>query len=209
MTARDDKMFSRPPGTDRPASESAGRAPARRRLLLRGATAAVPTILTLHSGSAMAARSSFLISRAVGTPEGADGSYLCLDVSNATELEDGLYDLGDEGLYDVTKIDGSASYYKDPDGSQRASVADLCESGEFHYKRGGLGGGGSVEAPGTGAVTPGHSSLVRQSKAVDAAQAAVAPDASGLEQVRVQGRGMLVSATALSSFANRVIVREI
>lgn len=203
MTARDQKNAPRPAQADSPSQDDRKRAPARRRLVLRGAAAAVPSILTLHSGSALAARSSFLISRADGTALSDNGKYLCMDLTGADQIGPDLYDLGDNPAPQITTIDGSAAYYKDAEGTQRASAIEVCESGELYYRSGGTVNGPAASAPATG-----QGSLIRQSKSVAAAPTVSSP-AEGLEQVQVSGRGMLVSATALRSFANHIVVREI
>ena len=203
MMARDQENALRPAKADLPLPGDRESAPARRRLVLRGAAAAVPTVLTLHSGSALAARSSFLISRAEGMPLSDDGKYLCMDLTGTTEVGPNIYDLGDNSNPLVTKIDGSATYYKDAEGNLPATVIEVCETGDPYYKRGGMASGQMASAP-----TPGQSSLIRQSKGVAAAPTASSPT-EGLTQVQVSGRGMLVSATALQSFASRIIVKEI
>lgn len=178
-------------------------APARRRLMLRGAAAAVPTILTLHSGSAIAARSSFLISRADGAPVNEQGKHMCLDLTGSTEVAPNVYDLGDNPsppAPQVTTIDSTAEYYKDPSGSQQALAQEICETGDVFYKK---------TAGDIAAASPGESGMVRQSKAVQGGFLPQNATDGAFQPVQVQGRGILVSATALRSFANHVVVREI
>ena len=65
-----------------------------RRQLLKGSVKAMPVVLTLHSGAALA-RSSNLISGS-GTVD-IDGKYRCLDTSNLEPLSgsNDLYDFGE------------------------------------------------------------------------------------------------------------------
>lgn len=206
MTARNENDKTMPAGAERPTGDPSakGVAPARRRLVLRGAAAAVPTILTLHSGSAAAARSSFLISKADGAPVGADGKHMCMDLSGAQPVDgmSNVYDLGDNPAPQITKIDGAGEYYKDGNGSERAYAQEICETGDVYYKK-------TVTSSGLqSGTTTVDSSPVRQSSSTDGGWL---PSGSGdtLQPVQVQGRGMLVSATALRSFAAAVTVREI
>ena len=177
-------------------------APARRRLVLRGAAAAVPAILTLHSGSAVAARSSFLISGS--TNVGADGKYRCLDLTNAVQdtTNRNLYDLGDDGQHSLTLIDGKAEYYADSELTQRVYPEAMCRDGGTYYKK--LADGSSQEF--VASDLTGKSGMVRQSSAVESG---FLPESTTQPPtVEVQGRGMLISATARSSFAGRLLFKE-
>ncbi|MBN9462566.1 MAG: hypothetical protein J0H00_15255 [Burkholderiales bacterium] len=173
-----------------------------RRAMLRGAAAAVPTILTLHSGAALA-RSSNLLTVADGAPLDAKGRNLCVDESSV-KVEPGPpkgYDLGEPAHANVTAIPTGRTYYRDTgrDGPT-VSPQEMCQTGgEFYYK--------------------GNPAL----DALDASSASGSEDAAGFGvrmsadwQKKNQGwkkvsvpRGGLVSATALASFAGRVNVREI
>lgn len=82
-----------------------------RRMLLRGASASVPAILTLQSGAALA-RSSNLIG---GNPySGADhGKYNCLDFDGIQRTDKpNVYDLGSPPMAHVTRIDADSRYYR-------------------------------------------------------------------------------------------------
>lgn len=168
--------------------------PARRRILVRGAAAAVPTILTLHSGSAVAARTSFLISKASGAPVDNAGRNMCLDLRSVKEeLAPNVYDLGDPPSPEVTYIRTTESYYREQnESSATVSPMEMCESGGDYYVK--TTGGGSTS------TTTGSDRTVRVSSPVDAS--------ADWNKVTVQ-KGVLVSATALSSFVGRVIIREI
>jgi len=92
------------------AQEQAGNVPElmSRRAVLRGATATVPTILTLTSGAALA-RSSNLI----GTIQTADGDVLCLDprsTNGPIRENPNVYDLGSRPYAEVTQIPSSYRY---------------------------------------------------------------------------------------------------
>jgi hypothetical protein len=79
-----------------------------RRTVLRGATATVPTILTLTSGAALA-RSSNLI----GTIQQANGDVLCLDprsTDGPTRRNPNVYDLGSPPYAEVTRIPQGNQY---------------------------------------------------------------------------------------------------
>lgn len=99
MTVRQDEANGSTQRLDEAAGNTGAQSPVpsrprlTRRLMLRGAGAALPAMLTLHSGAALA-RSSNLIS---GSGEvGGDGTALCLDESAGTPLEENLVDLGDD-----------------------------------------------------------------------------------------------------------------
>ena len=79
-----------------------------RRALLRGATATVPTILTLTSGAALA-RSSNLIGVTQSTTQ---DPVLCLDPASAQRVTDSIYDLGSPAYGEVTRF-SSANKYRD------------------------------------------------------------------------------------------------
>lgn len=141
-----------------------------RRLLLRGATAAVPAILTLQSGAALARSSNLIGANRYGGAQ--DGKYNCLDFDgiDATDKPN-VYDLGSPPMAHVTRIDADSRYYRtDPDqesrwgdGPQEVSKPKMCADGGTYYRK----------------------SRWRTT------------------QVRVK-RGMLVSATAMTSFSSGI-----
>lgn len=94
-----------------------------RRTLLRGATATVPTILTLTSGAALA-RSSNLI----GTIQQANGDVLCLDprsTNGPTRRNPNVYDLGSPPYAEVTRIP-QANQYRAKDTHEAMTPAEVC-----------------------------------------------------------------------------------
>lgn len=94
-----------------------------RRTVLRGATATVPTILTLTSGAALA-RSSNLI----GTIQQANGDVLCLDprsTDGPTRRNPNVYDLGSPPYAEVTRIP-QANQYRAKDTHKAMTPAEVC-----------------------------------------------------------------------------------
>ncbi len=141
-----------------------------RRAMLRGASAAVPAILTLHSGAALA-RSSNLIGAAKYAGQ-QGGKYRCLDIDGIGGTDKpNVYDLGEPAMGHVTRIDAQSSYYAtDPDRRDRygstpseVSKPKMCADGGTYYRK----------------------------------------DRHRTRQVNVK-RGVLVSATALSSFSSGI-----
>ena len=95
-----------------------------RRTLLRGATATVPTILTLTSGAALA-RSSNLI----GTIQEANGDVLCLDprsTKGPTRSNPNVYDLGSPPYAEVTRIP-LANQYRAKDTLEAMTPTEVCQ----------------------------------------------------------------------------------
>jgi hypothetical protein len=142
-----------------------------RRSLLSGASkAAVPVIVTLYSGSGIAAQaiSSNLISSS--TNQGAvGGKFLCLDTGQVPSVDGKprVYDIGN-GRVPVTRIT-DISYSRQQNNSAGAVVkgdAMCAEGGTFYRKQ------------------------------------------AGFPQVNVP-KGVLVSATALSSFAGKIDYTDI
>lgn len=172
-----------------------------RRRMIRGATAAVPTILTLHSGAALA-RTSNLIGRAPGAPVDAAGNNMCLNESSVAEVLEGgqRYDLGEPAHGEVTNIptmDGRRFYDNDQLAGTPLTGQEMCErGGTFYYE--------SADPTASDLGAQARADLIRQSfipEAVDATEKAVA----GVDVPR----GGLVSATALASFAGRIVFRTI
>lgn len=143
-----------------------------RRALIKGAAGALPAILTLQSGAALA-RSSNMIS--TSSPEEAKDSYgrtLCMDgrsVSPAQGEGGQVYDMGEPPYARVTAIaDREYYWHSEQDGFGKIDESEMCEKGgTYYYKR-----------------------------------------RWGMGQVNVR-KGMLVSATALSSFAGKVDIIDI
>lgn len=134
---------------------------------------AVPAILTLQSGSALA-RSSNLIG-AAGNAGPSGGKYSCLDFDGIDSAgKPGVYDLGTPPMAHVTRIDAQSRYYKS-DPSQQGGWSGW--------------GGGSSEVP-------------KQKMCADGGDY-YRQDRYRTRRVNVK-RGVLVSATALSSFSSGI-----
>jgi len=136
-----------------------------RRSILRGTVIAMPAILTLQSGAALA-RSSNLISASTTAYTDAAGRTLCLDV-NSVYPADGsgqVYDVGDPPFAKVNAIT-DREHFTSPNSA--VSEATMCrDGGTYLYKD------------------------------------------SGWKEVTVP-KGILVSATALASFAGGIAITDI
>jgi hypothetical protein len=136
-----------------------------RRALLRGASAAVPTILTLHSGAALAQTSNLVGAQPFATKE--NNQYRCLDTSSVYRSNKAnVYDLGSPPMGHVTRIQADGAYYRPGSNGQQSNDAvtgpTMCQEGGTFYRK-----------------------------------------SSGWTQVSVE-QGVLVSATALSSFSSAI-----
>ena len=169
---------------ERPTQSPVAKASVSRRALLRGASAAVPTILTLHSGAALA-RSSNLI----GTVDSASraknrsGQIQCLDQASAVDGTPAKLDLGEQPMLHVQYIN-QRSYYRGKsngqtgDLSRPVSIEQMCREGGTFWYREQSGNWWSPQLKWK-ATTGGYNNR-------------------GVE------RGFLVSATALTSFASSI-----
>lgn len=144
-----------------------------RRAMLSGAgKAAVPAIITLYSGAALA-RSSNLIG--VNKHQGAEhDKFRCLDTSSVYRTDKpNVYDLGRDPMAHVTRIDARRDYFAvDHRGNrtnQKVPGNKMCADGGQYFRR-----------------TGGNS----------------------YQKVNVR-KGVLVSATALSSFANDITYTDV
>lgn len=152
--------------TDAPRSMS------RRALLRRGVTA-MPAVLTLQSGAALA-RSSNMISATTSRPKDAYGRTLCLDENSVDDVDRSLrrMDLGEPAYGRVTAIRDRDYRTKPRHRADRVSEARMCKSGGTYYYR------------------------------------VKTHDGPRWRKVDVP-KGMLVSATALSSFAGNIVVTDL
>jgi hypothetical protein len=106
-----------------------------RRAVLRGASAAVPTILTLNAGSAAAMSSAALIT-ASNAPEG--NNYLCLSGEVLAGIQSGKY-LIDPAFVpiqdgDVTVIPADVTFYYEKNGTLVATPLAMCDPGVTQTK---------------------------------------------------------------------------
>lgn len=119
-----------------------------RRALLRGAMATVPTVMTLHSGAALA-RSSNLVG--VGPTAGSEGGkFRCMDTETVYKTDNpNVYDLGDPPMAHVTTIRDNVTYQRlervgnssnfKPGATVHAS--DMCREGGTFYRNSGSSSG--------------------------------------------------------------------
>lgn len=149
------------------------RKPLSRRAILKGSVVAMPAVLTLQSGAALA-RSSNLISATKTSATDAQGRTLCLDVDSVYSAGGSgqVYDLGEPAYAKVSAITDRDYWTFNGYRPERITEAQMCEQGGVFYAR---------------------------------------PDRyswGGWEETKVP-RGMLVSATALSSFATDIVLTEL
>lgn len=122
--------------------DAAGVVPASisRRMLLRGASVAAPTILTLNSNAAMGWA---IASGTIGTraPDGGSGSVLCLDrATTGAEVKPGVYSLGDPPYAEVVDVPSSYDYRRRQNLDWTGSTTSIrpeqvcSEGGAIEYK---------------------------------------------------------------------------
>lgn len=183
MSSKDERTTTAGvPGTSEPAKLS-------RRSLLKAGTTAMPAILTLQSGSALA-RSSNLISAAAPDTRDTYGRTMCLDTDSVRPAtrDSGVYDVGDPAFARVTVIRDKEFFAKestqnrnrwgtawgsdqetDDDQMQRVSEGEMCLRGGTYYTK----------------------------------------TFAGWREVSLPQNGIVVSATALSSFSGRIRAKYI
>jgi hypothetical protein len=108
------------------ASQDSGPASPSRRAILRGGVVAMPAILTLQSGAALA-RSSNLISAASSGTTDRLGRTLCLDTNSVKPAgrHRGVYDLDDPPYAEVNIISDRAYFSRNPNhGDQKREDQD-------------------------------------------------------------------------------------
>ena len=181
MSTKDRKEISEAtPDTEQQASK-----PISRRALLRGAVTAMPVVLTLQSGAALA-RSSNLISASHYSSEDRRGRTLCLDTDSVNPVggSDHTFDLGEEQICRT----GRPGFYRGEYGWEEYRGGD---QEDYDYDE--LGGDDDGD---------GQEFVLRWDQVRDARYR------RRWRHVRVR-RGVLVSATALSSFAGSVRVTDL
>lgn len=146
MTDRNEKDVTPSTEQNQPKSMS-------RRAVLRGGITAMPAILTLQSGAALA-RSSNLISAA--TPDSRDrlGRTLCLDTNSVYPAghSSTVFDLGEPPSARVNIITDRDYHVEKNSSSAQISEGKMCEGGVFWYKDRNSMGWQSVELPQNGVV---------------------------------------------------------
>ena len=109
--------------------------PSRRAFLKKGATA-MPVVLTLQSGAALA-RSSNLIGAAPAGTTDLSGNTLCLDTSSVYPIG-GKYDLGEPPYARVNVIPDRRYVTVTRRGMQEVSETRVCGGGTYFYREGGI-----------------------------------------------------------------------
>ena len=120
------------------ASSSKGQSPASlsRRALLKGGAKAMPVVLTLQSGAALA-QSSNLISEASPYTRDLDGNTLCLDTGSVYQLPNGKYDFG-QPADGIVNVIGNRQFYQDKNRSSPVETHDMCyQGGSCWFQEGG------------------------------------------------------------------------
>ena len=124
-----------------------------RRALLRRGLTAMPAILTLQSGAALARTSNLVSAAPTGTT--IDGYTYCLDTNSvypATESGQ-VYDLGEPPRATVNRITPREYHIDSNRGSAEISEGVMCEQGGVYYYKDTVDGGWKpVELPYRGIV---------------------------------------------------------
>lgn len=113
-----------------------------RRALLRGAGAAVPTIMTLHSGAALAASSNLIGTNEFTPVQTEYGGTPCVNASTTDGMpQSGVYDLGQTPIGEVNVIPEGVTFRTAPNNGSNSAIvshADMCYRGPgpFHYHDG-------------------------------------------------------------------------
>ena len=211
MSTKDRKEISE----STPDAEQQSPKPMSRRALLRGAVTTMPVVLTLQSGAALA-RSSNMISASRYSSEDRHGRTLCLDTDSVNPMDgsDHLYDLGEPARAHVYEINEREYRIAPHRNARRITEEQICSSGRPGFYRGEYGwesvSGDDLELSGeAGEVGElgdddggGDEYWLNWQPVQDARYR------RQWKSVRVR-RGVLVSATALSSFAGSVRVTDL
>jgi hypothetical protein len=129
MTAQHDRNSGANAENGQEADSPSTPMPARRRILMRGAASALPTILTLHSGAALA-RSSNLISATIEVDP--TGPNRCVALADVTPVG-GKYDLGERPAARVTEFGSGHLYATDSAGLNRVTPLEICSNPDVDY----------------------------------------------------------------------------
>ena len=207
MSTKDRKEISEAtPDTERQAPKSISR-----RAILRGAVTTMPVVLTLQSGAALA-RSSNLISASRYSSEDRRGRTLCLDTDSVNPVSgsDHVYDLGEPArahVYAINERDYRVAPHRN---ARRITEEQICRSGRPGFYRGEYGWeqvtGDDLEFDDDAEY--GDDDGNGENFLLNWQDTSEARYRRRWEEVRVR-RGVLVSATALSSFAGSVRVTDL
>ena len=188
--------------------------PVSRRALLRGAVTAMPAVLTLQSGAAHA-RSSNLISASPWDHKDRRGRTLCMDKKSVYPAGGRKFDLGNPAYARVTAIHDRDFRLAPHHGAARVSEAQMCHNGGTYYYR--------THRPGRWSSHTAEEQFnvaqdVSGSSYIAGAQSGGGANANSWDhsyydrrrwrKVKIR-RGVLVSATALSSFAGNIVVKDL
>jgi hypothetical protein len=125
-----------------------------RRAILRGATVAAPTLLTLYSGSALARSSNLITTSAVAPP--TNNKYNCLSTTdlNTTGVSH-QYDLGVPARGNVARIGTTTEYhtYGDHSAGSKVTPQQMCDTGGRFERKLSNGGWDTVSVPRGGMVS--------------------------------------------------------
>lgn len=110
-----------------------------RRALLKGGVAAMPAILTLQSGAALAQSSNMMISAAHPKTKDSLGRTLCLDTNSVYPAEghNSAYDMGSPPKAHVNIISKRKYYRSDSRRSGRVYRGEMCRGGTYWHEEGG------------------------------------------------------------------------
>ncbi len=176
-----------------------------RRALLKGAAITMPMILTLQSGAALA-RSSNLISASPYGYEDANGRTMCLDLDSVYPAGDygDKYDLGEPAYGRVSAINDRDYRRSRGARAERVSEKQMCTEGRTYYYKDRSWLYSDVDD--NGATTNTQSNYYgiddRENKRSKYG------GKRGWKEVQVP-QGILVSATALSSFAGHIVITDL
>lgn len=109
-----------------------------RRALIKGGVTAMPAILTLHSGAALARSSNMLAAASQNTTDGM-GRTLCVDKNSVVPADDyrEVYDLGTPPYAECNVIRGPTErrYFVDKNMTTQITPGAMCErGGKFYWK---------------------------------------------------------------------------
>lgn len=114
-----------------------------RRALLRGASATVPTILTLQSGAALAASSNLLGTHELTGSQAEYGGTPCVNAASTVGVKGSQYDLGDPAVAEINVIPDKFEFRTEKNKGSSSVVLspkDMCykyqHPGPYYYHNG-------------------------------------------------------------------------
>lgn len=164
--------------------------------MLKGTVTAMPVLLTLQSGAAMA-RSSNLISAASPGTTDRHGRTLCLDLDTVYPADSSghVYDVGEPAWGKVTAINDRVYHHFPWRHSRNVSEVEMCERGGTYFYRDRRG------------------SMLAAPENDEGGQEEAGPFAQYLSSHRWKSvevrQGVIVSATALTSFGGEIHVYDL